>query len=74
MTIKELYNKAVALGYEDAQIGIDVTMRDKTNQVTYDLYDDLFTIEEVDFGGLYEGMKKVDKCIWIYIETEGRLA
>lgn len=72
MTIKELYEKAVAEGYEDAEIGIDVTVNHKDRIRPYDLYDELLTEEQVEFGGYYEGVKRVKNCIWIYIEAEGR--
>jgi hypothetical protein len=72
MTIKELYEKAVAEGYEDAEIGVDVTVNHKDGYRPDDLYDELLTEDQIEFGGYYEGVKRVKNCIWIYIEAEGR--
>lgn len=69
MTIKELYEKAVAEGYEDAQIGLNVVMHSREPYGDRDIYDEVLTEEQIDFGGLYENRERIGDCIWIYIEA-----
>lgn len=71
MTIKELYEKAVAEGYEDAQIGLNVVMHSRDPfDGDRDIYDEVLTEEQIDFGGLYENRERIANCIWIYAEVD----
>lgn len=70
MTIKELYEKAVAEGYENAEIGLHMTLHSRdTFEGDRDVYDEVLTEEQIDFGGLYEGRERIGDCIWIYMEA-----
>ena len=70
MTIKELYEKAVAEGYENAEIGLNVVLKSRRPlDGDRDIYDELLVEEQVDFGGLYEKRERIGDCIWIYIEA-----
>ena len=70
MTIKELYEKAVAEGYENAEIGLNVVLHGRRPlDGGRDIYDELLTEEQIDFGGLYEKRERIGDCIWIYIEA-----
>lgn len=70
MTIKELYEKAVAEGYENAEIGLNVVLHSRRpHDGDRDVYDELLTKEQIDFGGLYERRERIGDCIWIYIEA-----
>lgn len=70
MTIKELYEKAVKEGYENAQIGLNVVLHCRDPYNDRDIYDELLTEEQINFGGLYENRERIADCIWIYAEAD----
>lgn len=70
MTIKELYEKAVKEGYENAQIGLNVVLHGREPYGDRDIYDEVLTDEQIDFGGLYENRERIADCIWIYAEAD----
>ena len=71
MTVKELYEKAVAEGYENAEIGLHMTLHSRDIfDGDRDIYDEVLEEAQIDFGELYEKRERIGDCIWIYMEAD----
>ena len=60
VTIKELYEMAVAKGMEDAAIGISFYDGDSDIEYTQET-----KFKDIEFGDYYEQGEKICPCIWL---------
>lgn len=67
MTIKELYEKACQMGYENAEVGLDVIDFENENDPEGYHYTEVLKPTDVDFGDLYDTLtaEKIGPCIWL---------
>lgn len=67
MTIKELYELACKMGYENAEMGINVVDFDNENEPDGYYYTEVLKSTDVEFGDLYNTCtaEKICPCIWL---------